>query len=165
MDVNETATSQWIENTEGFDRVQSVLRQTREPTPVTQIAEQAHVSETSARKHLDRLAELGPAATTQDGRTTLYHRNEEHHIFQRIRRLQREHTQAELLDGIREMKYRIQDYREQYSVESPEELALDIDGTDKEPWQVISEWESTRQNLAVAQTALSYGQTRELIEA
>jgi DNA-binding Lrp family transcriptional regulator len=165
MDVNETATSQWIENTEGFDRVQSVLRQTREPTPVTQIAEQAHVSETSARKHLDRLAELGPAATTQDGRTTLYHRNEEHHIFQRIRQLQREHTRTELFEGIREMKDKLREYREQHSVESPEELALDFDSTDEESWQVISEWESTRQNLALVQTALSYGQARELIEA
>jgi DNA-binding transcriptional regulator GbsR (MarR family) len=164
MDVNEKATSRWIKATDGFDRVRSVLRQTREPTPVTQIAEQAHVSETSARKHLDRLAELGPAATTQDGRTTLYHRNEEHHIFQRIRQLQREHTRAELFDGIREMKSQLQNYREQHSVESPEEIALDIDDRD-EPWHVISEWESTRQNLALAQTALSYGQARELIEA
>lgn len=177
MNVNEAATATWVEATDGFDRVQSVVRQTREPATVTRIAEQAHVSETTARKHLDRLVELGPATATQDGRTTLYHRNEEYHILQRVRQLQREQTRAELLDGIKEMKNQLRIYREQYGVESPEEIALDIveeestgdpddavENMDDEPWHVISEWQSTRRNLALAQTALSYGQARELIE-
>lgn len=164
MDVNEAATAAWIEDTEGFDRVQSVLRQTREPTSVAQIAERAHVSETTARKHLSRLVELGPASATQDGQTTRYSRNEEYHILQRIRQLQRDHTRTELLAGIRGMKEQLQSYRKQYNVESPEELALDIEAGD-EPWNVLSEWESTRRNLALAQTALSYGQARNIIEA
>lgn len=164
MDANEAATAAWIEDTERFDRVQSVLRQTREPMPVARIVDQAHVSETTARKHLARLVELGPATATQDGQTTRYHRNEEHHILHRIQRLQREHTRTELLDGIREMKEQIRSYREEYEVESPEELALDIQADD-ESWNVLSEWESTRRNLVLAQTALSYGQARTLIEA
>lgn len=47
----------------------------------------------------------------------------------------------------------------------PEELALDLDAEEAEPWDAISEWEGTRRNLALAQTALSYKRTRDLIEA
>ena len=165
MDVNEAATEQWLETTDGFERVQSVLRQTREPTPVKEIAERAHVSETTARKHLTRLADLGAGMTEQDGRTTLYERNEDYHLIQRVQELQREHTRAELLDGIREMKAEIGKYRESYGVENPEELALDFENEGEESWAVISEWEGTRRNLALAQTALSYKRTRELVEA
>lgn len=165
MDVNEAATERWIETTDGFERVRSVLRQTREPTPVKGIATRAHVSETTARKHLNRLADLGAAATTREGRTTLYERDEEHHIIQRVQDLQREHTRQELLDGIREMKSTIREYRNTYDVDSPEELALDLETDESDPWNAVSEWEGTRRNLALAETALSYKQTRELIEA
>lgn len=164
MDVNEAATEQWLETTDGFERVQSVLRQTREPTRVAEIAERAHVSETTARKHLTRLADLGAATTRQDGRTTLYERNEEYHLIRRVQELQREHTRGELFDGIREMKADIREYRERYGVEDPEELALDLNGEETEAWDTISEWEGTRRNLALAQTALSYKRTRELVE-
>lgn len=165
MNVNEAATERWLEATDGFERVQSVLRQTREPTPVKEIAEQAHVSETTARKHLARLVDLGAATTVQNGRTTLYERNEEYHILKRVQELQHDHTREELLDGIRDMKATIREYRENHGVENPEELALDLEGDEERPWNVIAEWEGTRRNLALAQTALSYKRTRELVEA
>lgn len=165
MDVNEAATERWIENTDGFDRVRSVLRQTHKPTAVSEIADWAHVSETTARKHLDRLVDLGAATTTQKDRTTLYERNEEYHIVQRVQELQREHTRQELMKGIQAMKATIREYRENYGVDSLEDLALDLDAEEAEPWDAISEWEGTRRNLALAQTALSYKRTRDLIEA
>lgn len=178
MNVDQAADERWRDSTDGFERVKAVLRQTREPATAAAIAERAAVSETTARKHLETLIELGAAATAREGRTTRYERNEEFHIVRRIQELQREHTRAELLDAIREMKAKLARYREEYGADSPEELALDLEGRELldsgdgpsgavggEPWDGIADWRSTRQNLAFAQTALSYKRTRELVEA
>lgn len=164
MDVNEAATQSWIESTDGFERVRSVLRSTREPASAAGIAEQAHVSETTARKHLTTLAELEVATTTRDGRTTLYSRNEEYHLVRRVQQLQREHTRNELADAIAEMKAEIRRLRERYDAESPEELAIELDA-DEAGWDDRSRWEATRRNLALAQTALSYRNARDVVEA
>lgn len=164
MDVNEAATETWVESTDGFERVRAVLRSTRDPASAAEIAEQAHVSETTARKHLGTLAELEVAATTRDGRTTLFARNEEYHLVRRVQKLQREHSRRELADAIEEMKAEIRDLRERYGVESPEELAIELDA-DAEGWDDRSRWEATRRNLALAQTALSYRNVRDVVEA
>lgn len=164
MDVNESATQTWVESTDGFERVRAVLRSTRKPASAAKIAEQAHVSETTARKHLGVLAELEVATTTREARTTRYARNEEFHLVRRVQQLQNDHTRSELADAIQEMKAEIRDLRERYGVESPEELAIELDA-DSEGWDDRSRWEAIRRNLALAQTALSYRNTRDVIEA
>lgn len=189
MDVNEAATSEWVAETDGFERVRSVVRQTRDPASAAEIADRARVSETTARKHLERLVDLGAAAEEREGRTTRYRRDADHHVVRRIRELQREHSRSELLESIREMKAEIRAFREEYGVESPEELAIGLEGDDvgtlgdgddasasghrtepetegpDEPWDVIAEWEATRENLSLAQTALAYDRTRDLVAA
>ena len=164
MNVDESATETWVESTDGFERVRAVLRSAREPASAVEIAEQAHVSETTARKHLGTLADLEVATTTRDNRTTRYARNEEYHLVRRVQQLQREHTRRELADAIEEMKTKIREFRERYGVESPEELAIELDA-DGEGWDDRSRWEGTRRNLALTQTALSYRNARDVVEA
>lgn len=172
-DPNEAAIETWIETTDGFDRVEAVVQQTREPETAATIAEHAHVSESTARKHLSRLVDLGVASAVQTGRGTRYVRNEDHYLMERVADLQREYTREELVDEIAEMKADVDAYRDCYGIDSPEELAIapesadeateDADG--REPWSDVADWQATRTNLAIAQTALSFKRARDLANA
>jgi hypothetical protein len=74
----------------------------------------------------------------------------------RIRELREETDRSELLDGIKEMKAEIRLYEDRYDVVSPEELAQQLDADETDGWEDLTAWRTTRQNLAVAQTALAY---------
>lgn len=52
-------TDAWVENTSTFDRVKSVVLTLSEPKTAACIAEESHVSESTACSHLTRLADLG----------------------------------------------------------------------------------------------------------
>lgn len=61
------------------------------------------------------------------------------------------------------MKRRIRDWREEFGVDSPEELARELDVTDADTdhGTVLTEWQTTRRNLALAQAALAIGEASE----
>jgi DNA-binding transcriptional ArsR family regulator len=164
-DPNEAAVQQWTEETSGFERVEAVVQQASDPLSAAELAEEAHVSEPTARKHAQRLVDYGVATAVKDGRTTRYGRDETHAILQRVRTLHAEHTREELVEGIGEMKAEVAAFRETYGVESPDELAIELDGTDGESWQDVSEWLTTERNLALAETTLAFKRSRDLLEA
>jgi hypothetical protein len=61
------------------------------------------------------------------------------------------------------MKTRVQDYRDTYGVESPEELTLELDA-DADGWADVGRWRATRRNLAIAQAALRIDEAHRLAE-
>lgn len=164
-DINEQVREDWKAETTGFERVRAILEETREPASAGEIAERALVSEPTARKHLDTLVDVGLATTVEDGRTTRYARDEEHLLMERVRELRAEHDREELLDGIRRMKDQLREYEDTHEASSPEELAIRLDGTDEGEWNDVSAWRTTRQNLALAQTALSYAEAYDIATA
>lgn len=163
-DINERAEEQWKEMTTGAERVESIVKQTYDPASADEIAERAFVSEPTARKYLTQLVDRDIAETIHSGRTTRYKRNERTLLNTRIKEVQREHTHEELIDGIQRLKEKLQEYRETYDVESPEELAIRLD-SNEEGWGDISRWRSTQKDLAIAQAALSYDKAYRLVEA
>jgi hypothetical protein len=58
------------------------------------------------------------------------------------------------------MKAQIQEWREEYGVDSPEEFAreLDVDDADGDHGALLTEWQTTRRNLALAQATLAIGE-------
>ena len=124
FDPNDAAIETWTEETDGFDRVEAVVSRTGEPQSATEIAESAHVSESTARKHLDRLADLGLALATQGGRVTRYERDDDHYLLKRVQDLQCSQTREELVESIEELQTEVEGYRHKYGVEAPEDLAL-----------------------------------------
>ncbi|WP_276257987.1 winged helix-turn-helix domain-containing protein [Haloglomus litoreum] len=153
----------WKESTTALERVQQVVEQTRTPKTAGEIADEALVSEPTARKHLRSLVEVGTAATTEDQNATRYARNEDTMLYQRIRELSAEHSRDELIASIREMKERIGALETEYDAASPEELASSLGG-DAPPgaWEAVSEWQTTERNLHIAQAAINYGRARDL---
>ncbi|WP_435197140.1 winged helix-turn-helix domain-containing protein [Natronomonas sp. EA1] len=162
-DINERVAEEWTAETTPFERVYEVLEGTHEGASAAEIAERALVSEPTARRHLDALVNTGFAATEQDGRTTRYRRDDDRVLMTRIQELRAETTHEELLDGIRRMKAALREYEERYDARSPEELARQLPNDARDEWEDVTTWRTTRQNLAVAQAALSYDEaSREL---
>jgi predicted ArsR family transcriptional regulator len=162
-DINGRAKETWTEETTSRERIRAVLEETAEYATAPEIADRALTSEPTARKYLDEFVADGIGVTTQDGRTTLYKRNEGREIDERIDELRETTSRDELIDGIREMKTRVQDYRDTYGVESPEELTLELDA-DADGWADVGRWRATRRNLAIAQAALRIDEAHRLAE-
>lgn len=159
-DVNERVVEEWIDDTTPFERVYVVVRRTYDPQSADELAERARVSPTTARKHLRTLADVGEIATEERGRTTLYRRSETAIVTEHAQRLLDERTTEEIASGVAEMKERIRSWREEYGVESPEEFARRVDTADidTEQGRLLTEWQTTRRNLELAQAALAIGE-------
>jgi DNA-binding transcriptional ArsR family regulator len=160
-DINDRVRSEWKDETTPFERVYEVLEQTHDGHSAADIAERALVSEPTARRHLEALVETGFGTTSEEGRTTLYRRDDDRVLMTRIRELRNEADRTDLLEGIQRMKAEIRAYEEQYDVLSPEELARQLPNEATDEWGDVTEWKTTRQNLAVAQAALAYDEARD----
>lgn len=162
--INERVKQEWKENSTSRERIKEVLEQTTEFTSASDIASTALVSEPTARKYLHDLVEEGIGSSRQVDRTTKYKRNEGRIVNDQIEELRTTHTHQELVAGIREMSEKIQDLRDTYGVDSPEDLAIELEPRD-EGWGDVGRWQSTRKNLALAKAALQVDEAHRLVEA
>ena len=159
-DANDVVVEEWVEETTPFERVSKIARRTYDPESADRIADRARTSPTTARKHLRALVNSGEVTTTQDGQTTQYRRSETAIVTEHAQSLLAELSPEEIASGIADMKATIRKWRETYGVESPEEFAreLDVTDADSEHGAVLTEWQTTRRNLALAQAALAIGE-------
>lgn len=157
----QSARAEWKASTTALERIQQVVEGTKTPKTASEIAEEALVSEPTARKHLESLVEVGRARADTDGRATRYARNEDTLLYQRIRELATTQSRQELTDGIQRMRRRIRELEDEYDAVSPDDLASTIDDTES-PWEAVSEWRTTERNLHIAQAALNYKRARDL---
>jgi DNA-binding transcriptional ArsR family regulator len=153
-DVNEVVIEEWKAETSPFERVREVLLTVTTFQYAGAIAEQAAVSESTARKHLSILAESGFAETETTGQGTRFKRSRETIAMQRIKELHTELSRDELVSGIHDLKSQIQSYQDQYDVTDPDELAVALE-PDAEGWGAISDWRAVEADLKLAQAALS----------
>lgn len=162
-DVNETVEREWVEETTPFERVHAVARRTYDAASATEIADRARVSPTTARKYLRTLVDAGEVTTVQSGQTTRYHRSETAVVVEHAQSLLAERTPEEIASGIAEMKATIREYREEYGVDSPEEFArkLDVADADSDHGGVLTDWQTTRRNLALAEATLAIGEASQ----
>jgi len=163
-DINERVVDEWTAETTARQRVKEVLEETTTYLKASTIAEQAHVSEPTTRKYLRELIDEGVGSTKQDGRTTLYKRNQGRLVDKRIEELRTTCSHQELIEGIQEMTESIQTFRETYNVESPADLVAQLEAGD-DGWDDVGRWRSTRQNLAIAKAAIQVGEAHRLAEA
>lgn len=159
-DVNDVVEEEWIEETTPFERVYEIIRTTYNPASAGEIADRARVSATTARKHLRTLESAGEVTTSQDGQTTCYRRSETAIVTEHAQSLLAELSPEEIASGIADMKAQIQEWREEYGVDSPEEFARerDVDDVDSDYGALLTEWQTTRRNLALAQATLAIGE-------
>lgn len=164
-DINERVRAEWQAETTPFERVHEVIEQTDAGQSAAEIAERALVSEPTARQHCKALVNTGVAETEQEGQTTRYRRNTDHVLTSRIHELRAETTRSQLVESIAEMKAEVRGYEEEYDVLSPEELARDLDPEETDGWEDLTDWQTTRKHLALAQAALAYDEASQHLTA
>ena len=153
-------TERWVEETSAFDRVRSVAFALQQPRTAGQIAESAHVSEKTARDHLRRLVEMDVMLEgTGEGPTT-YYPDPAYMRYREVRTLAREHDCDELTDIVATLKRDIEEWRDEFDVETPDELRASVADADVseeavyERQKIAEDWEYTEHRLGLIKDAL-----------
>jgi predicted DNA-binding transcriptional regulator YafY len=145
------------ETLDARQRVREVLLSLHEPTTVAGIADRADCSETTARKHLADLADLGVARVETTDGTTRYRRNEEYLRWRRANRLVEEFDADALLDRVEELEARDEAFAAEFGVESPDAVPIPDDAdhaTVEARWDAARDWAAVRDELSVTREAL-----------
>lgn len=162
-DVNEAAVEEWKQETTTRERIRSVITRIREPTPASEIAERARASEPVVRDALADLADLGLVETRSTGRGTLYRRNDQMYIYQQVLELQESYDEDELVSELQALKETVNSFRETYGVESPTELAQQLEPDDADGWEDHTVWQTAQKNLYLTKAAISFSDARKAI--
>jgi len=149
----------WKEQTTAFDRVRSVAQTVTEPRTASWIADEAAVSENTARDHLQRLVEMNVLRAFEDGTTTTYAPDPLHTRMQTLRELIDEYDHDGLLELKADLQAEIESWQDEYNVASPAELrALAAEAETAEETatirQTADDWELTAYRLGIVEEAI-----------
>jgi predicted ArsR family transcriptional regulator len=155
----------WVERTSAFDRIKGVSLTLSEPRPTAWIAEEARVSENTARSHLGRLVELGVLTTTATERGTAYVPDPIYTRSQDIRDLLDTHGEEDLAAEAVDLQAELEAHRRAYDVDTPGRLRASVaeeslDATAaRERLEAASDWEYARYRLSLVRDALEHYDT------
>jgi predicted transcriptional regulator len=154
VDMNERVTEEWKADTTPGERVRTVMKRTYEPQSVATIAERALTSETTARKHLNILAEDGfvEEATLPGERGIRYKRASRSVVLERAHQILDTMGVETLSTRITELRETVREFEERTGAESPRAAAAG--GGELDP-ESMTEWQTARRNLKLARAALA----------
>lgn len=117
----------WPEDFDKRDQVRAVADTLTEPRTAGWVAEEADVSEATARKHLNALVEEQVVATrTGPGGAKLYYPDPKTAVFEQVRRLS-DLRQAERDAELERIASEIETWQAAFDVDGPDELRMTID--------------------------------------
>lgn len=151
----------WKEHTSAFDRVRSVALSLSDPRSASWIADEALVAENTARRHLERLADLHVLTTDTTGSAVTYYPDPVYVRTRDLRELVAEYDRDELTELAADLKADVESWEAEYDVTSPDELrsTAAADGTSAdeamERRHTASDWELTKYRLSLIEDALS----------
>lgn len=142
--------------TTGEDRVRMVARQLSEPRTANSIASEADWSHGPTKRVLERLVDDGILHRDDSGIHMTYYPDYRRQAIQEAMRLRdSEHTVEEITDRLAEMKTQIRDWKDEFDVESPNQLrgtlvdeALDADEEDRRR-EIAREWEHLQRRIRI----------------
>jgi DNA-binding transcriptional ArsR family regulator len=162
-DVNDAAITDWKSETTTRERIKAVVTRITEPTPASEIAEKAKASEPVVRDELSDLTGLGLVEKIDGGQSALYKRNDQMYIYRRVIGLHEEYSEDELVETLQDLKQTVTEIRAEYDVESPAELAQQLDPDDHEGWEDHTTWQTAQQNLYLAKAAISFYDAEKVV--
>jgi predicted ArsR family transcriptional regulator len=173
-DINEAVGEEWESETTPYERIRRVIAHRYMPVSADVVAEDARTSPKTARKHLKTLAEEGFVVTaTGEHGGTVYRRSSESLVVEQAADILKHVSTDELVTRIGEMRDQLNDYQQEYGVDSPEELTIeqanqalaepDSDQSELDA-ETIREWQTTRRNLAFANAALSIANAERFVD-
>lgn len=155
-DAVEEARSQWRESTDTFGRIYDVILGITAPTPHAEIAEIADCSPNAARKHLDRLSEMGIARAHRDSRQVRYKRNDGYLEWQEASQIARQLSVEEIIERVQTLEAKRTAFEERFGTTDPSTVSIfDQDDHDAihERMATISEWQSIGRDIRLCELA------------
>ncbi|SDR29607.1 winged helix-turn-helix domain-containing protein [Natronobacterium texcoconense] len=156
-DAIEDVRSRWHESADTFDRVYETALGVTEPTSYTEIAEIAACSPNAAKKHLNRLAEMGIVRAHRDAKPARYERNDGYLEWQEASRIAAEKTVDEIVTRVETLEHRRDELRERFGETDPSAVSVFTDGEDHEAiherMESIGEWQAIERDVRLYELA------------
>ena len=133
------------------ERLLDVIMQTREPTKVAMIAEQADCDTETAREYLEWFTSMG-IVREHAGRPVRYERNESYLFWRRVEQIREAYSEEEIVSELTDTVEAIAAYREQFDAENPGQVSLreaSREGTIEETWDALSAWKTLEHRAEV----------------
>lgn len=146
----------WQSGTDTFDRVHDVVLGVTSPTAYTEIADLANCSPNAAKKHLDRLTEMGLVHADQDSRPPRYERHDGYLEWQEASRIATDLSVDEIVERVRDLEGQRTEYEARFDATDPRDAtAFNVEGHDSvhERMVAISDWQGVIRDLRLYELA------------
>ncbi|MFC6961089.1 helix-turn-helix domain-containing protein [Halocatena marina] len=118
------ARQRWQEGTDTFGRVYDVALGITTPTTSAEIADIADCSANAAKKHLERLTEMGIVRATREGRPVQYTRNDSYLEWQEASRIADELSVEEIIERVQALEDERETYEERFETTDPTTVSV-----------------------------------------
>ena len=147
--------------TTGEDRVRMTARQLSEPRTANWVASEAGWSHEPTKRVLERLVDDGILHRDERGTHTTYYPDYRRQAMQEAMRLRDSgHTVEELTERLADMKTQLRDWKDEFGVESPNQLrgtlvdeSLDADEEDRRR-ETARQWEQLQRRIQIVGFAI-----------
>ena len=160
-DAVDTVRQRWRENTDTFGRVYDTILGITTPTPHADIAETAECSPNAAKKHLERLVEMGIARTDSESRPARYERNEGYLEWQEASRIATDLTVDDIIERVQRLENHREEFEDRFETTDPssvEVFAQDDHGAIHERMEAVSEWHAVERDIRLYELARQLAQ-------
>jgi DNA-binding transcriptional ArsR family regulator len=157
----ETDQRRWQEGSDTFSRVYDVILGVTSPTAYTDIAELADCSPNTAKKHLDRLTEMGIVRAHRESRPATYERNEGYLEWQDANRIATDLSVDEIIDRVADLEAQRSEFEERFGTTNPDTVSVFEAGdheTIHERMNAVSEWQGVIRDLRLYELARQLAQ-------
>ncbi|MFW5905613.1 MAG: DUF7342 family protein [archaeon] len=153
-------TAEWKDQTKTVERIIGVVLTLDRPQTAGWISDQAAVAEQTARDYLGSLTDLGVVAKTEARGVSKYQLDRAYKRFKEVSEYVEKFERDELMDLVADIQGQIEETKDTYGVDTPDELRRQAtaDGTSpedvREYKKAASEWETLEHRLDVIEEAL-----------
>jgi predicted ArsR family transcriptional regulator len=160
-DAIDTVRQRWRENTDTFGRVYDTILAITTPTPYADIAETAECSPNAAKKHLERLVEMGIARTNGESRPARYERNEGYLEWQEASRIAAGLAVDDIIERVQRLETHREEFEDRFETTDPssvEVFAQDNHEAIHERMEAVSEWHAVERDIRLYELARQLAQ-------
>lgn len=152
----EEAREDWKDRSDTFTRVYRTLLGIREYTSYEEISDIAGCSPNSAKKHLDRLVEMGIASENSDLKPAIYRRKRSYIEWNAARRIADDLEASEITERVGQLEAREEAFQERFDSSDPASVSAFAGLSHEDIHQrmvAIGEWRSLRRDIRLYQLA------------
>lgn len=151
----------WQEGADTFRRIYDTVLGLRSPTAYTDIADLADCAPNTAKKHLDRLAEMGVARAHRESRPATYERHAGYLEWQDANRIAADLTIDEIIDRVADLEEQRSEYEDMFETTHPDTVSVfeaDDHETIHERMNAVSEWKGLIRDIRLYELARQLAQ-------